>query len=115
MFLTIIPIVYAKGYDMKIPVEGNSIANDAMQFNVMNDIYKDLSTKNPSCFDFSIINTQIIHYPYDVKIKNGNYIKGHWKELWTINVCNKKIQVPISYEINNKSATYKIEKDFYTE
>ncbi len=106
--------VQAKGYDMKLPVEGNSIANDAMQFDIMKNLYKELSFKYPACYNYSISNTQVVRFPYDAKMKNGKYIKGFWNELWTIDVCNQKIQVPISYSINKGSATYKIEKDFFT-
>ncbi len=104
----------AQGYDMKLPVEGNSIANDALQFDIMKNLYKELSAKYPSCYNFSISNTQIVQFPYDVKIKNGNYVKGYWKELWTIDACSQKVQVPISYTINKASSSYKIESNFYT-
>ncbi len=107
--------VYANGYDMKLPVEGSSIANDTLQFNVMQDIYKRLSKKNPACFNYSITDTQIVQYPYDVKIKDGNYIKGYWKELWTIDVCSKKVQVPVSYSIKSNSTAYKVETKFFSE
>lgn len=113
--LIVCPCVFAKGYEMKLPVEGNSIANDALQFNVMTEIYKYLSLKNPSCYDYSIFDTQIIQYPYEVKKKDGVYKKGYWKELWTIDVCKHKVQVPVSYSIKKSGTAFKIENKFYTQ
>ncbi len=115
VFFSAASVAIAAGYDMKLPVEGNSIANDSLQFNVMKDIYRELALKNPYCFDYSVSNTQIVQYPYDVKKKDDKYIKGFWKELWTIDVCSAKIQVPVSYSINNGSAAYKIENNMYSQ
>ena len=57
--ITFIP--FAKSYyDMSTPVEGESIANDALQFNVIEKIYTTLSPYNPTCSDFKIKNTQIL-------------------------------------------------------
>lgn len=96
-------------YNMSTPLEGNSIANDALQFAVLKQLYKDISPKAPACFDYKVKNTQIIHFPYDVKKKNGKYIKGYWKELWTVDCCGKKIQVPITFYISKKKTTFNIE------
>ncbi len=104
---------------MNFPLEGNSIANNTLQYYVVKDIYKLTSKLNPMCSNHEITNTQVVHYPYDVKKKNNKYVKGYWKELWTVNSCGKKVQIPVSFYINNKSTTYILEdsflKDFKTE
>ncbi len=96
-------------YDMNTPVEGDSIANDTLQFNVINQLYKKLSVLNSTCYDYSIKNTQLLHYPYDVKKKNNKYVKGYWKELWTVDICGSYVQIPITFYINEKETEFKID------
>lgn len=100
-------------YDMTVPLEGNSIANDTLQSQVLKDIYPLSAKMNPVCLDHRVVNTQLIHYPYDVVKKNNKYVKGYWKELWTIEYCGKRLQVPITFKINKKTITYTIEKMGY--
>lgn len=99
-------------YDMSTPVEGNSIANNSLQFSVVKSIYKNLSIKIPTCSDFTIKDTQVIHFPYDVKKKKGKIVKGYWKELWTVDVCGKYKQVPVTFYINKKKTTFDIDSYF---
>lgn len=101
----------AGGYDMSVPVEGDSIANDALQFMVLKDIYPITAKLNPVCLDHKVVNTQVIHYPYDVKKKNNKYIKGYWKELWTVEYCGQKQQIPVTFNIRKNSTDYVIEKN----
>ena len=103
-------ISYANVYDMSVPLEGDSIANNTLQFRVLKNIYPIASELNPLCTDFKVTNTQLLHYPYDVVKKNNKYVKGYWKELWTVSYCGQKIQVPITFKINKKSVSYNIEK-----
>ncbi len=109
MFFTSISV--SAQYDMSVPVEGESIANDVLQFNVVKELYKKLSVLNPVCYNFSIKNTQLIHYPYDVKKKNNKYISGYWKELWTVDICGSNLQFPITFYINDKAADFKIDEN----
>ncbi len=100
---------FAKGYDMSVPLEGDSIASDDLQTQVLKELYSIISKKNAYCFDYSIKNTQLLQYPYDVKKKNGKYIKGYWKELWSVNMCEKNIQVPVNFEIKGKNTVFNFE------
>lgn len=102
-------MVYARGYDMNLPLPGNSIANDKLQFEVVNDIYERSIKKYPACTDYKIINTQIVHYPYDVKKKKGKYISGYWKEMWSVKACDRVFQVPLTFYLNKKKTTYVID------
>jgi len=112
-FLLIITSLTAGAhYDMSTPVEGDSIANDSLQFEVIKKMYKILSPRVPTCYDFSIKNTQVIHYPYDVKKKQGKIIKGFWKELWTVNCCDMYKQVPVTFYISPKTTQFKIDENF---
>lgn len=100
-------------YDMNTPVEGDSIANDELQFLVIKSLYKTLAPQTAACSDFSIYNTQLLHYPYDVKKdKRGNYVKGYWKELWTVNACGTKRQFPVTFNIKKKKTTFQIDSYF---
>lgn len=100
-------------YDMTTPVEGASLANDELQFLVIKSLYKTLGPRTPTCSDFSIYNTQLLHYPYDVKKdKHGKYIKGYWKELWTVNACGEKSQFPVTFTIKKKNTTFLIDSYF---
>lgn len=109
IFLTL-NIVQAKGFKLSVPLEGDSIANDTMQFNAVTDIYSKLIKLYPTCYDFSVENTQVMHFPYDVKKKNDKFIAGYWKEMWNINACGKTVQVPITFYIKRNGTVYVIEK-----
>ena len=101
--------VYAH-YNMTTPVEGGSIANNELQFLVIQQAYTMLAPKTPTCTDYFVNNTQILHYPYDVKKdKNGKYVKGYWKELWSINACGKVKQLPITFYIRKKNTIFDID------
>ncbi len=99
-------------YDLTIPVDGNTIADDKLQFLVIKDLYKIYAKEYPSCSDYSIKNTQIIHYPYDVKKRKNKYISGYWKEMWTVSVCDRPNQIPITFYINSRGASFYIDKSF---
>lgn len=99
----------ASSYDMSLPLEGNSIANDSLQFIVLKELYPITSKLNPLCIKHKVTNTQIVHYPYDVKKKNGKYVKGYWKELWTVDYCGQKVQVPVTFQINKNSTDFEID------
>lgn len=99
-------------FDMSTPVEGNSIATDDLQYKVLEDMYELVYPLNPICTHYKVKNTQIIHYPYDVKKKKGKYVKGYWKELWSIDYCGSSVQIPITFYIKKKKTTYFIDKNF---
>lgn len=102
-------------FDMSTPVEGNSIANDSLQYEVVKKIYETISVKIPTCSNFNIKTTQVLHYPYDTKKKNNEYISGYWKELWTIDTCNKYTQIPVTFHIHKNKTTFVIDKFFLSE
>ncbi len=97
-------------YDFNLPLSGDSIANDTLQYNVLKQIYSDSIKEYPACTDFKIKNTQIVHYPYDVVKKKDKYIKGYWKEIWTLNACNSTFQVPLTFIIHKNNTDFIIEK-----
>ncbi len=98
-------------YDMSVPVEGGTIANEELQFEVIHKLYKTLSPVNPKCSDFKISNTQLLHYPYDAKKdRKGNYIKGYWKELWSVDICGNIIQLPVTFYIKRRHTEFETEK-----
>ena len=100
-------------YDMNTPVEGASIANNELQFQVIKTLYKAVAPTATTCTDYSIYNTQLLHYPYDVKKdKRGNYVKGYWKELWTVDTCGTKRQFPVTFTIKKKKTNYQIDSYF---
>ncbi len=111
IFLSAKNYVFAQNYDMNVPLEGESIANNALQMMVLKDIYPIITRLNPLCTEHRISNTQIIHYPYDVEKKDNKYVKGYWKELWTVEYCGNKIQIPVTFNIHKKKTDYIIEKD----
>jgi hypothetical protein len=95
-------------FDISTPVEGNSIANDTLQFQVIKSIYENLSKHNSTCSDFKIKTTQVLHEPYDVKKKNNKYVKGYWNELWSVDVCGVTKQLPVTFYIKNQTTTFKV-------
>lgn len=99
-------------FDMSTPVEGNSIANDSLQYEVVKKIYETISVKIPTCSNFNIKTTQVLHYPYDAKKKNNEYVSGYWKELWTVDTCNQYTQIPVTFNIHKNKTTFVIDKFF---
>lgn len=98
-------------YDMSLPLEGQSIANDSLQYEVLNVIYPITAKLNPLCTEHKVTNTQVIHYPYNVKKKNKKFISGYWKELWSVNYCGETVQIPVTFEIKKNKTLFHIEKD----
>ena len=111
ILITFIPFANSY-YDMSTPVEGESIANNTLQKKVIGKIYKEISPQMLTCSNFSIENTQILHYPYDIKKKKNKIIKGYWKELWTLNACNEIRQIPITFYIDYNNTTFNIDEYF---
>lgn len=110
--LIVSPLAYAGNhFDMSLPVEGDTIANESLQFEVLKKLYPVTSKLNPVCFNHKVINTQVVHFPYDVVKKDNKYISGYWKELWTVNCCGEKVQVPIIFKIGRRSTTFLIEEN----
>lgn len=99
-------------FDMSTPVEGSSIASDDLQFEVLEDIYEIVYPLEPTCTDYFIKDTQVVHFPYDVKKKKGKYVKGYWKELWSVDYCGSVIQVPVTFFIKGKKTRYNIDTNF---
>ena len=97
-------------FDMSLPVEGQSIANDSLQYEVLNKIYPITAKLDPLCSDHRVSNTQVIHYPYNVKKKKGKYVDGYWKELWTVNYCSKNVQIPVTFQIKKNKMLFNIEE-----
>ncbi|MBQ9245743.1 hypothetical protein IJ182_05700 [bacterium] len=94
-------------YDMTTPVEGESIANNELQFLVIKKAYKVLAPKNPTCTDYHVKNTQLLHYPYDVKKnKKGKYVKGYWEEIWSFDACGQVKQLPIKFYIKKNNTVF---------
>lgn len=116
MFLFITAgLSFARGYDFNFPLPGESIANDSLQYNVVKEIYSDAAKKYPACLDYNVINTQIVHYPYDVKKKKGKFISGYWKEIWSVKACDSVIQVPLTFYIKKKKTIYSYDKTLFNE
>lgn len=102
-------ISYARGYDMNFPLPGESIANDNLQYLVVQDIYKRSAKKYPACLNYNVTNTQIVHYPYDVVKKKGKFVSGYWKEIWSVQACENVFQVPLTFYIKKKRTIYQLD------
>lgn len=111
LFIFFVQSAYAH-FDMTTPVEGNSIATDNLQTEVLEDVYELVFPLDSKCTDYKVKDTQIIHYPYDVKKKKGRYVKGYWKELWSVDYCGSVVQVPITFYIKGKKTKYNIDTNF---
>ena len=116
-FLFISDIAFSKAniYDMSVPLEGKSIASDKLQQKVLMEVYPIAASYNPACTDFKVSDTQLLHYPYDTVKKKGRYVKGYWKELWTVDYCSQKLQLPITFTIGKKKTTFFIERNMLPE
>lgn len=102
-------ISYARGFDLNFPLNGNSIASDKLQFKIVKKIYRNAAQNYPACTNFSIKDTQIVHYPYDVVKKDGKFVSGYWKEIWTVNACEEYYQVPLTFYIKKNGTDFLID------
>lgn len=99
-------------FDVTLPVHGDTIANNTLQYQIVNDLFA-ISTKTHSaCTLHKISNTQIVHFPYDVVIKKNKMVKGYWKEMWTVDSCGNKKQFPVNFTIKKNKVIYNIDKSF---
>lgn len=102
-------ISYARGFDLNFPLHGDSIASDKLQFKIVKQIYKNAAQNYPACTNFNISDTQIVHYPYDVIKKDGKFVAGYWKEIWTVKACDTFYQVPLTFYIRKKRTDFVID------
>lgn len=93
-------------YDFTLPLKGNSIASDDVQYKVSSELFSSASVMYPTCTSFKVANTKVIYYPKNVKRKNGKIIKADWSELWTLQSCDIKVQVPVTFYINKTKTNY---------
>lgn len=96
-------------YDFTLPLKGNSIVSNDIQYKVSSELFSSASLMYPTCTSFKISDTKVIYYPKNVKKKNGKIIKGNWNELWTLQSCDTKVQVPITFYINRTKTNYVFE------
>lgn len=94
--------------DLSIPVKGKTMANKKLQSNTLPSVYSAAGLKVKTCQTFSIIDTKVTKKPYNLKYKDGDYVKGEWKELWIVNACGMRVNIPITFILNPSGATYSI-------
>lgn len=113
IIILILPVLaYARVTIYNTPLQGESIASNYLQYKVLKKIYKQAVKSIKSCNNFQIVNTQIIHYPYDTKKDKNNdkYVSGYWQELWTLNACSEVIQIPITFYIFKNKTQFVLDK-----
>lgn len=108
--LFLLPAVAVVRYNLSLPLKGDSITTNELQYKISTELFSSASKMYPSCTDFEISDTQMIYYPKDVKKKNGKIIKGHWNELWTLRACDTKIQIPVTFYVNRTKTNYIFEE-----
>ena len=96
-------------YDFTLPLKGNSIVSNDIQYKVSSELFSSSSLMYTTCTSFKISDTKVIYYPINVKKKKGKIIKGNWNELWTLQSCDTKVQVPITFYINKTKTNYVFE------
>lgn len=109
VFVMFATVSYARGFDFNLPLHGDSIASDKLQFKILKKIYKNAAQNYPACTNFNISDTQIVHYPYDVVKKDGKFISGYWKEIWTVDACDTFYQIPLTFYIRKKGTDFVID------
>lgn len=109
IFSIVLNVSAAEVYDMSTPLDGQSIASDSLQKKVLKDIYPIAAKQNSLCTSFKISDTQLLHLPYDTEKKDGKYVKGYWRELWTVDYCGENMQIPVTFVIKNKKTYFEID------
>lgn len=90
---------FAWQYDSKLPVAGKTITTQDMQMKSLFTIYSfGIRAASPTCQTFSISDTKVI------KEKTN----GTWEEVWTIDACENKIDVPVTFSESANTFNYTV-------
>lgn len=108
-FLTTgISAAFADNIDTTLPLPGGTLGNVKLQADTLVPVYASASQLVKNCKDLSISNTKVTKQPYNLKTQNGSYTAGRWEELWTVDACGEKVDVPIEFILDPTGATYVI-------
>lgn len=94
--------------DKTLPLKGNSMANIKLQSDTLVPVYSIAGVRVKNCDYLSIADTKVTKQPYNLKSQDGKYIEGQWEELWVVNACGKKVNVPITFILDSVGTTFSI-------
>jgi hypothetical protein len=55
------------------------------------------------CQDRTVVNTEVIEQPRDVRLEGKRLLQGRWTERWTLNRCGSLIPYRVAYVANEKT------------
>ncbi len=55
------------------------------------------------CQDRTVVNTEVIEQPQDVRLEGKRLLQGRWTERWTLNRCGSLILYRVAYVADGKA------------
>lgn len=94
---------------------GTSIADAVLQRDSLMTVFSSayMAVRDEKCEAYSIVDTELLEAPQYGRIEDGKrYGSTPWKEQWTVDVCGKKVLVPIIYipDANGKGTSFAVEQ-----
>lgn len=114
IIFTIITFTYAQSepnYNIKIPLKGESIASQRLQYDTLPGVISVASVYNKNCKSYSIPYTKLDFGIKEGVVKNNKYVEGYWQETWTVNRCSMKVDIPVMFVLDGKGGAYYIVHD----
>jgi len=93
-------------YDITLPLKGETEADLLLQRNILGNLLPFVQVTNKGCEYFSIPNTKLVHSVKNGKVRDGKYVEGYWREIWSVNACGKVINYPILFTLDGNGGTY---------
>ena len=60
-------------------------------------------TTQAKCQDRTVVNTEVIEQPQDVRLEGKRLLQGRWAERWTLNRCGTLILYRVAYTADEKA------------
>ena len=104
----IVNYAFAKSYNTNVPLPGESVANQKLQYDTLMSVYMAVGTQVANCENMKVVNTKVTKQPYNLKYRGQQVVGGLWEELWSVNACSKIYDVPIKFILDETGASYVI-------
>lgn len=103
---SLINYCFAQGYDVNLPLSGESIANHKLQYDTLRSVYMAVGIKTNNCGNMKVVNTKVTKQPYNIRYRGQQAVSGDWEELWSINACSEIYNVPVKFILDETGASY---------
>ena len=96
------------GLSFNVPLPGESMADQKLQYDTLSNVYIVAGAKVQNCGNMSVIDTKVTKSLSGVKYNGSKPIAGNWEEVWTVNACSQKLDIPISFSLDETGASFSV-------